>query len=178
MFEALAAVDRLDGDWLDRQPEENRKGFAAPVFLRWASAIDGGDFAQEYTISLVNDRVNLYANELMSKYPDLLFRLAASCGVGDRQRHVWLPLAKRKGPSVHSGNAAWQLVAEFNPSASEAEIDLLMGLHTADSFRAFAEDAGLQQDSSKEVLKAYDNLAAKTKNAAAPNAAGKAKTKK
>jgi len=178
IFEALAAVDKQDGDWFDRQPEDNQKGFAPPVFLRWISSIDGGEFAQEYTLTLVNDRVNLFANELMTKYPDLLFRLAASCGVGEKQRHAWLPLAKQKGSSVHSKNAAWQLVAEYNPSASETEIDLLVALHTADSFKAFTEDAGLQADESKEALRAYANLTAKTKDATAKSTSGKTKGKK
>jgi len=153
IFEALRAMDTRDGGWLGRQPEEARKGFAAPVFLRWASAVQDGP-AGEATIWLVNERVNIGALDMMGPHPELLFRLAASCGLGTRQRHEWLGMPSRKATS----NKARELVERFYPTANAWEIDMLLRQHTRDTFQQFVNETGCTPDEAKEAMKAYDRL--------------------
>lgn len=152
IFDALRAMDRRDGGWLERQPEENRKGFAPPVFLRWASAVKDGPEGEAMMI-LINERVNIGANEMMSQHPELLFRLAASCGLGP-QKHEWLGMPARKA----SSNAAAALIERFHPEANPREIEMLLRQFTPETFEGFVNESGCAPDEAKEAMKAYGKL--------------------
>ncbi len=153
IFQALAAADKRDDNWLERQPEEVKKGFAAPVFLRWAATVASGNAdIDRYMLMHVNDKANITANDYMGAHPDLLFRLVAACGLGQRLRHEWLPMPGR----MRVSNAARDLMMRFHPHASDREIDLLMSIHTRGSFEQFVEDTGISTKEAKEALKAYD----------------------
>lgn len=69
IFELLGHIDRQNAGYLKGLPEEERKGFAPIVTLRWLSG--SGDAAQLLNVNeLVNSTVfNLH------KHPDLLFKL-------------------------------------------------------------------------------------------------------
>ena len=153
IFEALSAVDRRDGDWFGQQPEDARKTFAPPVFVRWASTINGSAAAD--TLMMTNEFVNVNLWEIASEHPELVFRLAAMCGAGTRQRHEWLAMAGRK----RAANKAYDLLCEFHRNLSENEIDLMFRLHTRVSFLAFVDDTGVPPETAKEAMKAYDKLA-------------------
>ncbi len=53
-----------------------------------------------------------------------------------------------------SNNKARDLVATYNPSANDAEIDLLMRLYNRESFAAFVDETATND--AKDILKAYD----------------------
>ena len=143
-------MDLQDGDWLSRQPEDARKGFAAPVFLRWASSLASGGIESEYTLMMVNDRVNLHADIIMG-HPDLMFRLAATCGLGKKKRHEWIAGPKRKS----ANNPARALLEQVHPLAALDEIDLLMTLYTEVEFEDLANGSGLPTDETKAAVKAF-----------------------
>lgn len=157
IFEMMAAIDARDSTWLDRRDEDLRKEFTPFVAMRWGSAVSDGP-TSEFYLTMVNERVNLGLWSL-GDHPELIFRLLASCGYGRKQRHQWVPMVagKRGGTS----NPARDLLASFHPSASDSEIDLLLSLHTRQTFTAFAEATGSTPETIKEALKAYDRIAAK-----------------
>lgn len=149
IFDALAAVDRRDGAWLDRQPPETRDGLAPPVFLRWASVL-GDDSRAAQVLLALNAVVNPHLYDIHRDHPDLLFKLTALCGAGSRQRHTWIAGPKRRA----SSNLAHQLLARFHPDANDQEIDLLLRLHTPASFAAFVEATAVEAP--KDIIKSYD----------------------
>jgi hypothetical protein len=149
IFEVLAAMDERDSAWLERQSDEARKGFAAPVVLRWASAVGDGPEG-EYYLRLVNERVNLGMWNIVD-HPELLFRLLSSCGLGVRQRHQWIPPPGR----ARGSNKARDMLAQFHPTANDKELDLLLSIHTEESFTAFINECGCTAEEAKEALKAY-----------------------
>lgn len=150
IFEALDAIDRRRSGWLEKKPEDAQKEFAPPVVLRWASAVEGSGQMVDYHLRVVNERANVHAPVTMN-HPDLFFRLLASTGLGQRQRHQWLSPPGRSKTS----SKPRELVARLNPMASDAEIDLLLSLHTPETFVALVRGAGLTPQEEKEVLKAY-----------------------
>jgi hypothetical protein len=152
IFEALAAVDRRDGKWFEKQSDEAKKEFSPPVFLRWISSISDANRAGDVLLA-VNDIVNLNMWDIVGEYPDLIFKLATLCGVG-RQRHEWIAMAGRRG----GANKARDLIVKFNSSASDQEIDMLLRMHTKQSFIAFVDDTAVPPDEAKEILKAYDKF--------------------
>lgn len=150
MIALLRAVDRRDGDWLAKQPEDARKEFAPLVAMRWATGVKDGITAA-YALWLINRRVNRHLFDLE---PDLAYRLLASCGIGTGSTPQWVA-----GPRRTAGeNAALCLLAEHHPMASDAELRMLLSLYSRDDFALFLDDCGLAKDKTKECLKAYDKL--------------------
>lgn len=160
IFNAMAAVDQQDGGWFERQSEEAQKGLAAPVFLRWASAIAGDGIAGEYTLMMVNERLNVDADLIMTEYPDLFFRMAASCGIGQRARHEWVPMPGRTKVS----NDAWDFIASIHPMANNSEIDIAFSQYTSETFKDLVDGAGLMPKDAKEIVQAYGKATKEPKN--------------
>ena len=151
IFAALTAMDTRDGGWLERQPDDARKEFAPPVFLRWASAVSDGLEETAYMLSEVNTRVNIGAEAMMTQYPDLMFRLAASCGYGQRLRHQWIAGTSRRSKA----DPLLERIAAFFPLASRDELDRVLRLHTKETLKSLLEDHGTPPDEIKEALKHY-----------------------
>lgn len=158
IFDAMAAMDRRDGTWFSRQSDEAKKQFSPPVFLKWASAINDKRYAGD-TLVMINELVNVSLWEIAAEHPELVYKLATLCGLGTKQKHEWVGMGKR-----YSMNKARDLVAQFNPSVSDSEIDLIIDLHTRNSFSNFVDDTGMTATEAKETLKAYDKLKDKGSN--------------
>jgi hypothetical protein len=150
IFKLLNAVDTRNGDWLSEQSEDVRKEFAPPVIMRWVATVTDSR-AAIYMLWMVNEQVNVHLFAL-HQHPDLVYRLLASCGMGRKLSHQWLAGNKRK-----VNNKAFALLAQHHPEANERELELLMGLHTAETFRQFVDDCGVQANEAKEMLKAYNS---------------------
>lgn len=148
IFELLRAVDRRDGDWYAKQPADVRKEFVPLTAQRWVATVEDGK-AAPLLLVMVNDYVNVHLFELQH-HPELVYRLLALCGAGKRLSHKWFSGTKRK-----TTNKAFELLAHHHPEASDRELELLMSLHTKESFTQFVGECGLQADAAKEVIKHY-----------------------
>jgi hypothetical protein len=152
IFETLSAIDRRKFNWLDEQPEESRKGFAPPVVLRWAAGIEGSSATAERYLRAVNERANMVHKDLWSQYPDLLYRLLASCGTGSKQRHQWVPFPAKK---KNNPGKARDLIERLYPHYNDMEVDIVMERFTPETFVEFVQGCGLDPSEEKEVLKSY-----------------------
>lgn len=153
IFETLSAIDRRKFNWLDEQPEEAKKGFAPPVVLRWAAGIEGSPASAERYLIDVNSRANMFSKDLWAQYPDLLYRLLASCGKGTKQRHAWVPFPTKKG---NNPGKVRDLVERLYPHFNGMEVDLFMAQFTTpEAFVEFVQGCGLDPSEEKEVLKSY-----------------------
>jgi hypothetical protein len=153
MFALLRAVDRRDANWLAAQPDKARKEFKPLVAMRYATCVQDGVVAA-CMLWLINHRVNRHLFDLQ-KYPDLCYRLLASCGL-DRGnlRYDWIAPPRRPV----ADNAALRLLAEHHPLANDAELRLLLALHGRDGFAKLAADCGLSKEQEKDCMKAYDQI--------------------
>jgi hypothetical protein len=149
--EVLPAIDQHDFGFLERQPEEARKGFAAPVVLRWASSIRG-QYA-DLMLLMVNSRANLDFFDL-TQHPDLQWRLLASCGIGINARHDWIPMPARSRPS----SAIHDFLTQHWPEANEAELNLILKQFTRESFIDFVRGCGLSPTDEQATFDAYDRF--------------------
>lgn len=149
IFPTLAAIDRHDLEYYRRLTDEQRKGFHPPVVLRWASAVEDYQLSEAY-ILLVNERANVNFWDIY-EHPDLQYRLIASCGLG-QQKHKWINMAKTSDKRGRLGD----FLAEFWPDANANEISLLVSQFTHESFTEFVEQSGVDSDTAKEVIRAYE----------------------
>lgn len=163
--DVLTGIERHDYELLERQTDETRKSFAPPVVLRWLSAVRNAE-ARDILLMLVNERANLDFFAI-GDHPDLQYRLMASCGLGLNPRdHQWIPMPARAKPK----SAVHAFLAEHFPEANLAELDLLLGQFTRESFTDFLHECGLSPADEKTALDAYDRYTG--------NAPKKARTKK
>lgn len=167
IFQLLAAADLRQRDWLSKQPEDSRSAFAPIVVTRWAATVADGQEAA-CALWLVNERVNLHLFDL-TRHPDLVYRLLASCGLGKKLRHEWLD-GKRAATRPAKLN---ELIQEYHPEANDREIDMLIEQYDRTSFAEFVADTGKQPEEIKELLKAYDRYKPEETTKAAKAAAAK-----
>lgn len=149
LFDALAALDRRDYDWLERQEPEVAKTFTPVTIMRWLSALknDGND--SEYYILAVNEFTNIGFWDL-SKYPDLQWKLLALCGSGQRQYHNWINGTKKAVTTKFE-----DILSENNPSLNEMEIKILFSKYDEESVRSYLEGYGFQDKEIEDILKDY-----------------------
>lgn len=165
VFETLSAIDRRDGDFLQRQPEEARKAFSPRVVLRWASSVNGP--MAEYYIEATNQIVNVEMDAI-SDHPELQYRLMAMVGVGKPLRHNWIAMPKTK---IKSPTKLHDFLAQWHPLASSKELDQLLRMHTRDDFAQLLIDAAIDTKDSKELMNAFDQ----SRGIEIPKAKGKKK---
>lgn len=142
----MNAIDRHDSEWLTAQSDEVRSEFIPLVAMRWASGLSGPE--APFTCWLLNQRVN---RRLFDLDTDLSYRLLAACGLHRQLRHSWLAAANQT-----SGNAAYRLLAEYHPAASDDELRILLSLYSREEFAEFVNDCGLTKNEAKTYLTAYD----------------------
>jgi hypothetical protein len=152
IFDTLAALDRRDFDFLDRQADDVKKGFAPPVVMRWMSASQDRTTAAA-TLMLVNEIANRNFYDIYD-HPELQFKLLASCGLGRTQRHAWVPLSKQ----TKEGGKLYDYLGKHWPEASHKELKLVLSQFTRDTFAAFLEDSGCDPADIKGLVDAYDRF--------------------
>ena len=148
IHDVMPAVDKRDMGFLERQEPDAKKEFAPPVVLRWASAVRGPQ-AENY-VWLVNEIANVDFH-VLHQHPELQYKLIAMCGCGKRQDHQWIPPAKvtRQAPKLHA------FLSKYHPLASAKEIDLLINLHTLETFIEFVNGSGADPQESKDLIDAF-----------------------
>lgn len=153
IFETLGAIERKDYDFLDRKTEEERKGFAPPVVLRWASALKGGGIDADFKLLIVNEQANLHFHDIW-QHPELQYKLLAATGMHTGRRFDWIPMAGRG----QSASEVHLFLSKYWPEANEDELNLILKQHTRESYHAFVNGCGLDQKSTDAAIGAYDKL--------------------
>lgn len=156
IFETLSAIDKRDKDFFSGLSDDQRKGFAPPVVLRWASSVNDGDISENY-IWLVNERANINFHDIW-EHPELQYKLLASCGSGKSQRHHWIPMVGKRKKNDKVRN----FISEFWPDANDFEIEILLNQFTDSSFEEFVFSSGATPQEIKEVMQEYDRITGKT----------------
>ena len=145
--ETLRRIDRRDFGYFDSLSEDERKGFAPPVVLRWASAVASEG---ETHLWLVNEIANVHYHDLY-QHPELQYKLMASCGSGVTRRHEWIPGVKP--PKKRS--PVMTFLEHLQPSASDFELDLLYANLTETELRTMLDDCAIEARQAKIVLSAF-----------------------
>lgn len=150
IFETLAAIDAHDMTFIDNLPEEQAKGFAPVVVMRWASAAKGRS-ADWYLMS-VNERANVGFFDLYA-HPALQYRLLASCGLGIRERHEWI-----SAKSDNKDRKIRAFVSKYWPDANELEIDIILDqLREEGVLDQTLRGMGIQNDEAKQIKALFKN---------------------
>ena len=148
--EVLAQLDRRSMGYYERLGEAEQKAFEPFVVMRFLSACgDDEDLdLAHYQISSVNTVVNRHYS-VVSRHPELQWKLLASCGLGVKRYHPWIPPGKRSRRT----NRLDDLLRRFAPMASPTEIAVLKRVNSPDDLVSLAEDYALPEGEIREIRK-------------------------
>lgn len=143
----LEAADRGLKDYYDNLTEEERKGFAPVVLIRWLSTLSDNNSSQAYALIATNDLVNLGLFQLQKNHPELVWKLMCVAGTGKKQYHQWIPNKKHssKTPLLD------QFIQELYPLANQDEQQILRSQVSADRWLQMAQDSGYSDKQMRDL---------------------------
>lgn len=144
------AADRRQKTYYDRLPPERKKDFAFPVSLRHMSAVSGDPDIRDWYILAVNERANA-DHEPLWDYPDLQYRLLASCGIGTAENHLWIPMAQKRGKM----GPLRDFLSDVFPGSNDAEINIVLSQIDEISLTSLLNENGLDEKEMKDILEDY-----------------------
>lgn len=143
VFRVLSALDRNDHEFYNTLTDEEKKEFAGWLTMRWASSCHGNP---EHYLLYINDLVNVNFHVLRN-HPELIWKLLAVCGTGKKERHVWIPVPKKKKKSVLQAE-----LSKVYPLYKDDEIDVLISVNTKDELAEIFSDYGYDDKEIKKLL--------------------------
>ena len=156
MFDALRAMDKKDRDFYDRLNEQEKKGFAPFVMVRWASSVNHSMAEMdEWWLKATNQRFNinlLFLNSQMTKHPKLQWLMATTCSPGmGAMKHQWIGYKKKTGKAVNNRIKNF-LIGQY-PTLSDEEILLLMTTITNKEIKQYATELGYNDKDIRSIFK-------------------------
>lgn len=147
IFVEMRNADLKNLNFLNQQTKALADTFQPLVAMRWFSAIpDSNAGMRDYHLILTNEVMNKNF-WVLSKFPDLQWKLMAACGTGKVHKHQWIPMSKRRTISkVH------QFMLNWYPWANDDELNLLTNNMTKDDFENFVKSTGATDDELKDAL--------------------------
>lgn len=146
----LPALDRRDFKLYKNLSDEEKKGFADIVALRYMSCTETENKETiEYLIQASNGANKHLWNPALSKHPELKYLTLAAIGIGHRIKHAYIkaPMGKKRNMKV------FQVLRNFYPTASLDELQLFLDMNDVDALIEIAEMLGMQKEEIKEYKK-------------------------
>ena len=144
LAEEFAAMDFKDTDFYNRLTEEQKKVLSPWVLMRWMSSSRSDTI---YHLTMVNDIVNNNFS-VISKHPELQWKLLAVCGTNKKQYRDWIPPGKKS-----KKNKLEEILIKFYPLMKDDELELFKKINTKESFEQLLKDNGIDDKIIKEIFK-------------------------
>lgn len=148
----LPAIDTRNKQFYEQLTEEEQKGFAAWLVMRYLSSAESAtpEIIEHYLI-MTNELVNTNFSELKN-HPELMWKLMSIVGVGKSVKHPYVAPGKGKKKKQNAFKA-W-LHEQYN-HLSEQEIDLWFSNITREQARDILEQYQIKD---KDVIAAANDL--------------------
>lgn len=155
MFDALRAMDLKNRDFYDNLNDEEKKGFAPFVMVRWASVVNHSmSEMDEWWLKATNQRFNTNMLDLMSgdnKHPKLAWLIATTTSPGmGAMKHQWIGYKKK---TTKSNNKLKKFVIAQFSTLSDDEVELLLTMITNKDVKQYATDLGYDDKTIKAIFK-------------------------
>lgn len=142
IFGLLGKIDKKNsGDIYASLSEDEKKGFAPLVVMRWMS---GTSDAQQ--IMLLNSFINPLVF-VLGKHPHLLMRVLQVCSSKVSKRYQWLPVKSKK-----KNTESLKVVGEYL-EMSQREVKMLNPFPNDSEIMQMAEELGYDKDVLKKIEK-------------------------
>lgn len=144
LTDELNAMDFSNKDFYKNLSEQQKKDIGLWVLMRFMSSSQN---QAEHHIIMVNDIVNDNFN-VISRHPELQWKLLALCGTNKKQYHPWI--APPKGVKKNKLEAA---ILEFYPLLKDDELELLISINGQSDWEEFFKENGFDDKMIKEIFK-------------------------
>lgn len=140
----LSAMDNCDmGFYMSLTPEQ-KKEISLWILMRFMSSSQSSAVQH---LTLVNDMVNVNFN-IISKHPELQWKLLAVCGTNKKQFHTWIPPGKKA-----KKNKLEEALISLNPLMKDDELELLQRVNTQADFELYFRENAFDDKTIKEIFK-------------------------
>ena len=144
LAQELSAMDLKDKDFYNRLNEEQRKVISLWVLMRYMSSSQNN---ADYHLTIINDVVNTNF-AVISKHPELQWKLLAICGTGAKQFHAWIPPGKKA-----KKNRLEEALINFFPLMKDDDLELLQQINSQEDFVEFFRQNAFDDKTIKEIFK-------------------------
>lgn len=139
-------IDLGNMQFFEELPEELQKEFSPWLAMRWASSVQNKALSPHY-LTMINDFCNSDFT-LLSKHPNLFWKLLALAGVGKSQYHKWIPPGKKA-----KKNKIQKFLSDIYPTYKLEDIDMLEKINSVDELKDLARTYGYEDKEIKEMFK-------------------------
>lgn len=153
IWDTLAAIDQRKFGYWNSLTEDERKGFAPIVVLRWLSIISQPNEDAELLLFLVNEIANVNFFDLY-EHPELQMLLMTSCGLGRKLNHKWLGMVKQ--PPKRS--PVLDFLSTIYVQANDLELGIVLSKLGREGFVELLADCALPPNECEELTNAHDRL--------------------
>lgn len=148
LAEELKALDHKDTSWYQSLTDEERKEVSLWVLMRYMSSCDSRNMDMvAHHLILVNEFANVHYN-LLSKHPELQYRLLQVASTGKSQHHKWI-----KPPARAKKNKLAEWLSEIYPGMNDDEIDTMIMVNDTDAIKELARSYGMQDKEIQALVK-------------------------
>lgn len=140
----LTGMDFGDKDFYSKLTDEQKKAISLWVLMRYMSSSQNDAY---YHLTIVNDVVNTNF-AVISKHPELQWKLLALCGTRKKQFHTWIPPGKKA-----KKNRLEEALIEFFPLMKDSDLKLLQQINTQEDFVEFFRQNAFDDKTIKEIFK-------------------------
>lgn len=151
IFELLQNADYRNMNYYSGLSENQKKSFPMFVAMRWLSGLGDSSSHRDDTLEYVNSILNVDF-QVISKHPELWWKLVAAGGTGTKLRYGWIPTPKRSKAS----NKIDEFMLKWYPGANDLELKLLTERLTREEFEQFAKSAEPDDRKIKELMEDFD----------------------
>jgi len=139
-------IDLQDTKFYENLDEDLQGAFSPWLVMRWASSVANKDLAPHY-LTMINDFCNSNFT-ILSKHPNLFWKLATIAGAGKGQYHKWVPPGKKAKKSK-----VQTFLAEIHPTYKLEDLKMIEKVNTVDELKALVRDYGYEEKEIKEMFK-------------------------
>lgn len=151
IFELLEQADTNNKNYYKNLTLEEKEQFSPFQLTRWFSGIDG--YLSEYYLTSTNELLNSDL-QIISKHPELFWKLMSAIGIGKKQRHHWVtPVGKNK-----SNKKLYEFLYLHYSEAKEQEINMIVSKITENELNELLDSYATNEEDKKVILKEFKNV--------------------
>jgi hypothetical protein len=147
----LLALDTRNVNYYENLTDEEKKKYVPLILMRFMSSGPNQEGLHEYFISSTNECVNLDF-WILGKHPELLHKMLCVVGLGKKQYHQWIPMAKKQNT-----NKLFQFFYQIYPGINDIEFELLLKTNSEQDIENLCKDYALEDKETDDILKQFKN---------------------
>lgn len=151
--QTLYALDMRNKAYYNNLSDEMKKKYAPPVLMRFMSSAANQGGLHEAHLTIVNDIVNQNFWSFSKNHKEFQHILLATCGLGKKQYHGWIPMPKGSNTDKLS-----IFIKQIYPDMNSTEFDLFISLNDSEDMRELAKSYALDDKETDDLVEQFEKV--------------------